>query len=62
MDCIRQHQQRMRFCSCDGKWNMADDCIPGRKRTPTDSAVKNNQKRIQTNYNKTRINIVRKRV
>lgn len=45
------------FSLSDGKWNMADDCKRGRKRTLTDSARKKNRKRIQSNYNKTRINI-----
>lgn len=36
---------------------MADDCKRGRKRTLTDSARKKNRKKIQSNYNKARINI-----
>lgn len=36
---------------------MADDCKRSRKRTLTDSARKKNRKKIQSNYNKARINI-----
>lgn len=53
----KQHQQSMRFCLCDGKWNIADDCKPGRKRTLSDSTRKNSQKKdlkqISTNLEKT---------